>query len=120
MEDSMFIDFNRIPSQASEFEELYAVRRDLGSLLKSLCKSCGATTIYQLLGQHLSQAVQCMTQFRAAAAGGQQNNDESITVYLDIECLLFCTTQLARCIEAAQLAQIKDVIVLVQSLIDVS
>ena len=68
MEGSMFIDFNSTPSQASEFEDLYAIRRDLGSLLKSLCKSCGATTIYQLLSQHLSQAVQSMAQH---TAGGQ-------------------------------------------------
>ena len=49
MEDTMFLDFNQIPSLSSDFEELYAVRRDLGSLLKGICKSCGALTIYPIL-----------------------------------------------------------------------
>lgn len=57
MEDTMFLDFNQIPSLSSDFEELYAVRRDLGSLLKGICKSCGALTIYPILIQQLSQAV---------------------------------------------------------------
>lgn len=46
MEDGMFLDFNKLSSNSSDFEELYAVRRDLASLLKTLCKSCGAMTIY--------------------------------------------------------------------------
>ena len=46
MEDGMFLDFNKLSSNSSDFEELYAVRRDLASLLKSLSKSCGAMTIY--------------------------------------------------------------------------
>ena len=53
----MFLDFNQIPSLSSDFEELYAVRRDLGSLLKGICKSCGALTIYPILIQQLGQAI---------------------------------------------------------------
>jgi len=49
MEDTMFLEFNKIPSLSSDFEELYAVRRDLANLLKSICKSCGAMTIYRIL-----------------------------------------------------------------------
>ena len=54
MEDTMFLDFNKVPSLSSDFEELYAVRRDMGSLLKSICKSCGVMTIYTILSGHLS------------------------------------------------------------------
>ena len=49
MEDTMFVEFNKQSSDSSEFEELYAVRRDLGALLKNICKSCGAMTIYTIL-----------------------------------------------------------------------
>ena len=37
-----------------------------------------------------------------------------------MECLLFCTTQLAKCMEAEQLSAITDVVQLVMKLIDSS
>ena len=109
MEDTMFLDFNSVSSLSSEFEELYAVRRDLASLLKSICKSCGAITIYTVLSGHLSQAV---ARFNAIT-----EQDTSIEIYLEIECLLFCVTQLARTIHESQLSQIQDLILFVQKLI---
>jgi len=112
MEDTMFLDFNKIPSLSSEFEELYAVRRDLAELLKSICKSCGAMTIYTMLAQYLSQAVARQSQ--------TTDSDELISNYLDMECLLFCVTQLVKCLDSSQIGQIKDVVLLVQNLIDSS
>lgn len=39
--------------------------------------------------------------------------DAMLDVYLELEVLLFCTTQVARCIESSELSQMKDVIQLV-------
>ena len=57
MEDDMFIDFNKIPSGSSDFEELYGVRKDLSSLLKSICRSCGPMTIFTIISQYLREAI---------------------------------------------------------------
>jgi hypothetical protein len=42
-----------------------------------------------------------------------------LDVYIELEVLLFCTTQLARTIQSNELSQLKDVIILVQNLIKV-
>ena len=88
----MFMQFNELSSLSSEFEELYAVRRDLASLLRNVCKSCGSMQIYSILGQHLMQALDRLAQANA-------DSDRQFLVYLDIECLLFCVTQQVKLIE---------------------
>lgn len=105
MEDSVFLDFNKMSSLSSEFEELYQVRRDLASLLKNICKCCGPSTIYAILSQYLSQAI--------AREGQIGSTENAVSVYVDIECLLFCITQLVKCMDTAEIGQIKDVVLLV-------
>lgn len=62
-------------------------------------------TIYGILSQYLSQAVVRESQI--------SSNDDSIRVYLDIECLLFCIRQLVKCMDSSEIGQIKDVFLLV-------
>ena len=104
MEDTMFLEFNFVPSLSSEFEELYTVRRELAELLKNICKSCGAMTIYPMLAQYLMQT---------AVKQQTADSNEQVTNFLDMECLLFCMTQLVRCLDSSQVGQIKDVVLLV-------
>lgn len=86
------------------------MRNDLASLLKNIAKCCGPMTIYSILGQYLSQAV--------TREGQIANNDDAVSVYLDLECLLFCITQLVRCMDTSDIGQVKDVVLLVMKLID--
>ena len=106
MEDDMFLLFNSTPSTSSDFEELYAVRTDLASLLKSICQSCGSMTIYRLLNQNLTQVM--------AKAATQTQPSEILETYLDIECLLFCFATQVKSINEEEFGQIQDVITLVK------
>ena len=109
MDEATFLALNRQSVLSSEFEEFFALRRDLASLLSGICKSCGSMTIYPILSQFLTNALQGESQMSAAG--------DLVRLYMDLECLLFCCAQLTKNIESGELSNLKDVVLLVQKLI---
>ena len=99
----------REPSGSSDFEEFFNLRKDWANLLSGISKSCGPITVYQILFQFLGQALARWSQ--------EADEEKLLDVYKDLECLLFCCTQLVKHVQGNQLSQIQDVIMLVQKLI---
>ena len=106
MDDVIFEALNQEPSLSSDFEDFFKLRSDWAYLLSGIAKSCGPITVYQILFQFLSNAL--------ARKSQETDVEKLITIYQDLECLIFCCTQLVKHVDGAQLSQLKDVIVLVQ------
>jgi hypothetical protein len=54
--DYLFSELNEFPFSDERFDDVSYLRRDLGSLTKSLTKSCGATPVIQFTAQRIAQS----------------------------------------------------------------
>jgi len=107
MQDFDFEEMNKTSSRGEEFDDLVMLRRDLGSLIRALCRCCGPLTIYQFYKEKLSAAV-----LKVQAAG----ENSQIENWIEIEGLLFCVTELTKTLVADEISAVEDVILLVNQL----
>lgn len=105
---------NKTPLKDTDFDEICKLRRDVGGLIKAICYCCGPTTIYSFFSQGLKVAVeklQLESDVEPAKAG--QIKLEALN---EIECALFCMTELVKTLKPQELSVMNDVIVLLQQL----
>lgn len=52
-----FCDINEVQMKDEMFDDLLALRRDLGSLIRNLCKCCGVTPVIKYASTKLSENI---------------------------------------------------------------
>lgn len=54
--DYLFCDLNEISMRDESFDDLMNLRRDIGSLIRNLCKCCGAKPVITYTNQRISES----------------------------------------------------------------
>ena len=56
MEPDTWESLNKINQRDSVFDEMFAIRRDLGDILRAICRCIGPTSVLQLFNGELAQS----------------------------------------------------------------
>lgn len=91
MDEDLFVEHNKVPVDAEDFDQLYVERRGFGKLLESISRCCGRDQIYPLFGQKLQIEIQKETEAR-----NNGNSLELTRVACQVECILFCVTKIIK------------------------
>jgi hypothetical protein len=89
--DYLFVELNSVSMRDEQFDDVVALRRDLGTLIRSLCKCCGAQAVTAYLNTRFGDSYNKLT----SASG-----DKYIELLCAIEGTLFVITELSKTISS--------------------
>jgi hypothetical protein len=107
----MFLELNKTPSRDTIFDDVQVLRNAVGSVLKAICSCCPTAVIYSFFQQALKQACDLFQQ--SANLQDVKVAQVRLEALIEIECVLFCITELTKTLKPTEIATLSEVVQLV-------